>query len=59
MVEATDDAARCAALGIGPVNQADALGLFRQEELTTHVGVVLEAYLKEAENIAKVSGASV
>ena len=42
-------------LQIAPVNKANALGLFRQAELLTHVDIVLQGYIEEAERIAQVS----
>jgi len=52
MVEARDSRNT---LGISPVDQEAALGLFTQAELTTHVNVVLQAYISEAEKVAQVS----
>lgn len=61
MVEATTEenttttASGSTNLNIAPVDQASALGLFRQEELTTHVDVVLASYITESQKIAQVS----
>ena len=40
------------ALNLAPIDQSNALGLFRQEELKTHVEVILAGYIAEAEKIA-------
>ena len=42
-------------LNIAPVDKANALGLFREAELNTHVDIVLAAYIAEAVKIAQVS----
>lgn len=42
-------------LSIVPVNKASALGLFREAELVTHIDVVLQGYIAEAERMAQVS----
>lgn len=40
-------------LSIVPVNKASALGLFREAELVTHIDVVLQGYIAEAERMAQ------
>ena len=55
MVEAPTTSSGSQMLSIAPVNKASALGLFREAELVTHIDVVLQSYIAEAERVAQVS----
>ena len=69
MVEATSDENATATavptatggsvnLNLASVDKANALGLFREAELNTHVDIVLAAYIAESLKVAQVSSVS-